>query len=712
MVDAEFAQPGDRPLRLGTDCVGDGDDALQVVLGADQDDGLPLGLELGNRLVDEVEIGAVLAGLRVGGVAVGTRNHPTAVGFDVRVVQFEAEIREETGLAGVVGRPVEVGLHALARDGLEVRDLSVRDAVVLGVVDDGRRDGMFAPLFERAGTTQQLRVGRPVERDDVRDRQLARRERAGLVEGDGVDAAHRFEMVAALDQDAVARGRGDARDDRDGRRDDERTGASDDEERQPPDERLGPRHAEDDRRDQDRRNRERDDDRRVVAREAVDELLGLRSVGLGVLDHRDDLRERRILGRTRHLDFEVAALDDAAGVDLVARGLVGGDALAGDGRLVDRAASLPDDAVDGDLVAGTDHDRLADGDVLDGDGRLLTVAEDGRGVRRQLHQFAHRVPRAVHRVAFEQLGDAEEDGQRRRLERQIDDQRADDARRHQEVDVEVAVHRGVVAVADDGLPGDEHRTEIERPRDGDLAAERAHERHVQRDEEIFDDDTEDEEGRTGPRLQAARTAPDAFCLLFLVVGDSVARTLDGGDDRPARGASGVVGDEHATRRRLCLVLQHAVEVAESVLDFARAGGTIHVGDAEGVRIRVLDGVARAFDPLADGVEGRHARIVADDERAGRRPRVDDGETVEVGQGVLDLPRTGGAVHLRDGEAKFLAVGVGGCIDGDRRRLVVVVPVVVCLTPVAVVFVPGVIRGCPVVAATGLVRTRVSRIVAH
>ncbi len=80
-----------------------------------------------------------------------------------------------------------------------------------------------------------------------------------------------------------------------------------------------------------------DDDRRVVRREALDELLAFGLVGLRVFDHGDDAREGVVAGGGVDADFEVARLVDRAREHLVAVGLVDRDGLAGDGGLIDRA---------------------------------------------------------------------------------------------------------------------------------------------------------------------------------------------------------------------------------------------------------------------------------------------------------------------------------------------------------------------------------------
>ena len=68
--------------------------------------------------------------------------------------------------------------------------------------------------------------------------------------------------------------------------------------------------------------------------------------------------------------------------------------------------------------------------------RLLAVAaHDGFG-RRQVHQRAYRVPRAIHAARLENLREREQERDRRAFGPLADDHRADDGDEHQHVDVE------------------------------------------------------------------------------------------------------------------------------------------------------------------------------------------------------------------------------------------------------------------------------------
>ena len=129
----------------------------------------------------------------------------------------------------------------------------------------------------------------------------------------------RSRCSAALDEHALARGAGQRRDDRHRRRDDERARARHDEQHERA---VDPRRAspvKSERRHDGHGRRQRDDRRRVDAREALDERLRRRALGLRPLDQVNDARQRRVAPEPRHADVERAAAVDRAGEHLVAR---------------------------------------------------------------------------------------------------------------------------------------------------------------------------------------------------------------------------------------------------------------------------------------------------------------------------------------------------------------------------------------------------------
>ena len=111
-------------------------------------------------------------------------------------------------------------------------------------------------------------------------------------------------------------------------------------------------------------------------RGAVGEPLPRRLGVLCLLDELDDLRERGVCADGGRAGAQGAVLVDRRADELVARGLLDRQALAGDGGLVDLALALFDDGVDGHLRAGADEQQVADLDVSGRDLDGLAVAED------------------------------------------------------------------------------------------------------------------------------------------------------------------------------------------------------------------------------------------------------------------------------------------------------------------------------------------------
>src|SRR5699024_5723146 len=107
-------------------------------------------------------------------------------------------------------------------------------------VQDGTGEGVFGAGLGPGGPGQHLTAvhGR-VQDDDVGQVGAAFGQGAGLVDCDGGDLAGGFQVLPALDQDAVLGGPADAGDDGDGDGDDQRAGAADNQQGQPEDDVTG-----------------------------------------------------------------------------------------------------------------------------------------------------------------------------------------------------------------------------------------------------------------------------------------------------------------------------------------------------------------------------------------------------------------------------------------------------------------------------------------
>ena len=147
---------------------------------------------------------------------------------------------------------------------------------------------------EAASRSTSARSG-AVHRQHVDDVQPAVRQRPGLVERDAADRRQLLEVRAALDEHALPRRRGQRRHDRHRRRDDERARARD---HQQHERSINPRRPAGTAKEQGGASaiddRERQHDRGVDAREAIDERLARRALRLRALDQVDDPRQRGV----------------------------------------------------------------------------------------------------------------------------------------------------------------------------------------------------------------------------------------------------------------------------------------------------------------------------------------------------------------------------------------------------------------------------------
>ena len=124
-----------------------------------------------------------------------------------------------------------------------------------------------------------------------------------------------------------------------------------------------------------------------MPRYEVGQLLNRRLGGLGVLNHLDDLGQRRLTTHPGGLESERAGLVDGGADNLGARSLFHRDALAGDHRLVHRRVTHGDFAVDGNALTGAHHDNVADPDLIGGYLQLLPFSDHVRRPGLQANQF-------------------------------------------------------------------------------------------------------------------------------------------------------------------------------------------------------------------------------------------------------------------------------------------------------------------------------------
>ena len=250
---------------------------------------------------------------------------------------------------------------------------------------------MFAAGLDRRGLGKKVALGKAgLKHGNVRHRGMAGGDGAGLVQYDGIDVVQIFQRFGTLDEYAELGGLAGADHDGHGRGQTQRAGAGDDQHGDG----VGEGELEavaGDHPDDSGHERDAHDHGHEHAADLVGEAGDGRFGGAGVVHEADDLRERGIVAHARGAEAESAVFVDGGGDDRVANMLFHGDALAGDGGLIDVAKALDDLAVHGDALAGPDDHDVAGDDLLGRHGDFHAVAHDHGGLGREIDQLAQRV---------------------------------------------------------------------------------------------------------------------------------------------------------------------------------------------------------------------------------------------------------------------------------------------------------------------------------
>ena len=259
------------------------------------------------------------------------------------------------------------------------------------------------------GDDRQEIIGLPTplaERQHVGEGGLACGDRAGFVQHDGVDFTACFQRFGGTDQHPHA-SRAASRDrHRQRSRQSERARAGDQQHRHRGDQRVRDTRLGAEREPQ--RARPYGDEyhgRHENAGDTVRQSLhgGFRALCGG--HHADDLREHGVLADFRGAVPQRATTVDGGTRHFAALGFGDRHGFAGDHRFVHGGGAGYDDAVDRQLLAGTDGDDVADAHVIDGDAGFLAVSHHAGGFRLQTRQCAHGFTGAFAGARFEQLAD-------------------------------------------------------------------------------------------------------------------------------------------------------------------------------------------------------------------------------------------------------------------------------------------------------------------
>ena len=217
-------------------------------------------------------------------------------------------------------------------------------------------------------------------------------QRAGLVQRHGLEQPRLLQMNPALEQQSASRAGRQRTDDGHRRGNHQSTGAADHQQHQRLVDGIQPTPAEQQRATQGHCQRQRKYQRRVHGGKAIDKALRRRAAVLGFFHRMDDAGQRGVLSRGRAAHLQHAGTVDGAGKHAVARPLVHRNALAGDGRLVDRAVPRRDHAIQRDALAGLHPQHGTRLDLLDGQRAPLAIGLQHIGLLRgQLQQLPNGI---------------------------------------------------------------------------------------------------------------------------------------------------------------------------------------------------------------------------------------------------------------------------------------------------------------------------------
>ena len=304
---------------------------------------------------------------------------------------------------------VHLGGDAVAADLLNVGDPAAVELPAAGPLE-AFADGVGGGALRQGGVLQQLLPAHLVVVDAV-DLEHAPGEGARLVKDHIAGLGQRLQIVGALDEHALPAGPAQTGKKAQGDADDQGAGAADDQKGEgtvepgPP----GGGCAQEQHLSQRRQERQRQsgaaDRRGVEPGELGDEVLGPGLAGAGILHQIQDPGDGGLPELLGGAELQHAGHVDAAADDRLSRLDLPGQALTGQGAGVQGGAALDDLAVQGDLLAGLDHNDAAHGHLLRVHLLQAAVPLDIGIVRADVHQSADVLPALAHGIALEQLAD-------------------------------------------------------------------------------------------------------------------------------------------------------------------------------------------------------------------------------------------------------------------------------------------------------------------
>ena len=275
---------------------------------------------------------------------------------------------------------------------------------LLPFFDDGAGQRMLGFSFQRVSSRKEFFLADAFGRNDVRHFRTAGRNRACLIQGNDLDLACVFKILARLKKDAVLGAH--AVSDHDGNRccQAQCAGAGNDEYADcvfKSSRRISTEEFPDDEYD----DGNPDDGWNKDSGYFICNARNRRFRSSCIAHHVDDLGECRIFTDTRCFDADEACRIDCCGADSIACSLVDRNGFAGQGRCIDGRLAFYDFPVDRNGFARFDDEDIARLDLADTDSHDHAVPLDIRRLRRKFHKPLQSIGRTSLGERFQKLSD-------------------------------------------------------------------------------------------------------------------------------------------------------------------------------------------------------------------------------------------------------------------------------------------------------------------
>ena len=260
----------------------------------------------------------------------------TGICLGGQVARLKAKVPDHRQIAERDRFAVDDPLDALAGDRLEIVGISHLHIALFRAAHDGLGKRVFRSALQRCGETQDLGLVVTGLRQDGDKLRLAHRQRAGLVDEQGIALLEPLQRLGVLDKYPGLGPPPRRRHDRHRRGEAERTGTGDDQHGDSRDQCVGQRRrGPPDRPCDEGQERDTDHGRNEISRHFVGILLDRCARPLRVGDHLDDLRQHRVGSDPRRLHHEAAGAVDGGTGQRVALGLLDWHGFSGDHAFVD-----------------------------------------------------------------------------------------------------------------------------------------------------------------------------------------------------------------------------------------------------------------------------------------------------------------------------------------------------------------------------------------